>query len=113
MLEEGHEVVPSWLNSGSSNASNSSDEWMRGPGLSSSADMKAPPNAPGHGAVPSPWSTLLNALARSGTLALSALSQAELVAAAHSNEVTELPLSPSHSAMMPSVVKTNSSKSWS
>ena len=27
--------------------------------------------------------------------------------AAHSNEVTELPLSPSHSAMMPSVVTTN------
>ena len=27
--------------------------------------------------------------------------------AAHSNEVTELPLSPSHSAMMPSVLETN------
>ena len=31
--------------------------------------------------------------------------------AAHPNEVTELPLSPSHSAMMPSVVAKNSSSS--
>ena len=33
--------------------------------------------------------------------------------AAHSNEVTALPLSPSHSAMMPSVVTTNSPESLS
>jgi hypothetical protein len=32
-------------------------------------------------------------------------------AAAHSNDVTALPLSPSHSAMMPSVLETNSPSS--
>ena len=34
-------------------------------------------------------------------------------AAAHSNEVTALPMSPLHSAMMPSVVTTNSPESLS
>jgi hypothetical protein len=37
---------------------------------------------PVHG-LPSPWSALLSRLARSGTISLSPLSQAELVAAAH------------------------------
>ena len=79
--EEGHDEnghVPPWMHSASSTSSEGEAAgWRYDLGTANNSS-----HMPVHG-LPSPWSALLSRLARSGTISLSPLSQAELVAAAH------------------------------